>query len=387
MGSALPRCSPKADVPLSARSGDAVSGARPRLQLSLLAPPALRRLTARRGHGLPTSSRKCKRASVARSTETISRPGRWRTPRFIDVSPRCLRCPGSSGSGNSKNHIQPIDGLLLRAGSPTLSKVRTMSNMRIAVLAAGLMVSFTAARGYAMEKLNVMISGGFSQAYHDVLPDFERSTGISVTTLSGASQGTGPRTIKSQLENGADVDVVILSKEGLSELIAAKRIVGGSERELASVPLAAAVRQGNPKPDIGNVEGFKTALLNARLVVMPGSTSGLFVKDEVFPKLGTANKVSFKVVARGLDSTGLLAAGEADLAIGPVSELINQPGIELVGPLPEQAQLVQVFTAAIVPASDRTVQAKKLINFLGSDHTTAAIKKFGMDPVGDHRTR
>jgi molybdate transport system substrate-binding protein len=262
-----------------------------------------------------------------------------------------------------------------------------MSNMRIAVLAAGLMVSFTAARGYAMEKLNVMISGGFSQAYHDVLPDFERSTGISVTTLSGASQGIGPKTIKSQLENGADVDVVILSKEGLSELIAAKRIVGGSERELASVPLAAAVRQGSPKPDIGNVEGFKTALLNARLVVMPGSTSGLFVKDEVFPKLGIANKVSFKVVARGLDSTGLLAAGEADLAIGPVSELINQPGIELVGPLPEQAQLVQVFTAAIVPVSDRTVQAKKLIDFLGSDHTTAAIKKFGMDPVGDHRTR
>src|SRR3954449_126130 len=60
MGSALPRCSPKADVPLSARSGDAVSGARPRLQLSLLAPPALRRLTARRDHGLPTSSRSIK---------------------------------------------------------------------------------------------------------------------------------------------------------------------------------------------------------------------------------------------------------------------------------------------------------------------------------------
>ena len=60
-----------------------------------------------------------------------------------------------------------------------------------------------------MNNLAVIISGGFSLAYHKVLPDFERLTGIAVTTLSGASQGTGPKTIKHQLEAGADVDVVI----------------------------------------------------------------------------------------------------------------------------------------------------------------------------------
>ncbi|AWN38866.1 substrate-binding domain-containing protein [Methylobacterium radiodurans] len=236
-----------------------------------------------------------------------------------------------------------------------------------------------------MEKLNVMISGGFSLAYHDVLPAFERGAGVSVTTLSGASQGTGPKTIKSQLEGGAEVDVVILSKEGLGELIVANRIIPGSERALASVPLAAAVRQGTPKPDLSTIEGFKTALLGAHMVVMPGSTSGLFVRDEVFPKLGIADKVTFTVVPRGIDSTGLLAAGKADLAIGPVSELVNQPGIELVGPLPDEAQLVQVFTAAIVSASRNIAQAKSLIDFLSSNRTTAAIKKSGMDPVGEHR--
>src|SRR5580698_1827066 len=66
--------------------------------------------------------------------------------------------------------------------------------------------------------LTVIISGGFSLAYHKVLPAFERATGIAVTTLSGASQGTGPKTIKYQLEAGAEVDVVIMSKEGLGEL-------------------------------------------------------------------------------------------------------------------------------------------------------------------------
>ena len=234
-----------------------------------------------------------------------------------------------------------------------------------------------------MEKLTVMISGGFSLAYNQILPEFERSTGTTVTTLSGASQGTGPKTIKSQLEQGAEVDVVILSKEGLGELIAAGRIATGSEVELASVPLGAAVKKGSTKPDIGSVDAFKRALLNARLVALPASTSGIFLKNEVFPRLGIADKVPSKLFARGIESTAALAAGEVDLAIGPVSELVNQPGIEIVGALPDDVQLVQIFTASIVKTARNPEQAKKLIEFLASDKSTAAIKTSGMTPVGN----
>jgi molybdate transport system substrate-binding protein len=230
-----------------------------------------------------------------------------------------------------------------------------------------------------MDKLHVIISGGFSLAYHEVLPEFERATGIAVTNLSGASQGTGPRTIKYQLEHGADIDVVILSKEGLSELIVMGRIIDGSAAALATVPLAAAVRAGSPKPDIGEVASFKQALLDARLVVMPGSTSGLFVKNEIFPMLAIADTVSSRVMTRGTDSTALLAAGEADLAIGPLSELVGQPGIDIVGSLPADVQLVQVFTAAIVDTSQRLEQARRLIEFLTSDRTDNAIRKSGME--------
>jgi molybdate transport system substrate-binding protein len=49
----------------------------------------------------------------------------------------------------------------------------------------------------ASAQLNVMISGGFSGAYEQLLPEFERTSGIKVTTRSGASQGTGPQTIGS----------------------------------------------------------------------------------------------------------------------------------------------------------------------------------------------
>jgi molybdate transport system substrate-binding protein len=284
--------------------------------------------------------------------------------------------PGRTGSFESVVISWPL---------AAVSKGENMLKRVMAIVATHLTVFFAATPGIAMEKLTVMMSGGFSMAYRQVLPEFERRTGIAVTTLSGASQGTGPKTIKSQLEQGADADMVILSKEGLDELTAAGRIATGSETALASVPLGAAVRQGSAKPDVSNVDALKRALLNARLVALPGSTSGIFLKNDIFVRLAIADKVTSKLYARGIESTEALAAGEADLAIGPVSEQVNQPGIELVGPLPDEVQLVQIFTAAIVKTAHNPEQAKRLIEFLASNQTAEAIKNSGMQPVGTGR--
>ena len=94
--------------------------------------------------------------------------------------------------------------------------------------------------------LDVLISGGFSAAYEELLPAFKRASGINVSTGSGASQGTGPQTIAAQLARGVPADVVILSREGLTELIGAGRIAADTDVDLAQVPLGVAVRAGAP---------------------------------------------------------------------------------------------------------------------------------------------
>jgi ABC-type molybdate transport system substrate-binding protein len=38
--------------------------------------------------------------------------------------------------------------------------------------------------------VNVLISSGFTGAYEQLLPEFERTSGIKVTTRSGASQAS-----------------------------------------------------------------------------------------------------------------------------------------------------------------------------------------------------
>jgi molybdate transport system substrate-binding protein len=238
----------------------------------------------------------------------------------------------------------------------------------------------------AAAQLDVMISAGFSPAYREALPEFERSTGITVATASAASQGTGSNTIAAQLRRGVHADVVILAREGLNELIEEGRIVNGTEVDLARVPLGAAVRAGTPKPDLGTVEAFKRALLDARLIVV-ASTSGIYLTTEIFPRLGIADKISVKVVSRSAEATSMVAAGDADIAVLPVSAFTSVPGIEFAGRVPNEAQLVLVFTAATVSGSNQPAAAKRLIEFLASERTSAAIEKSGMEPVGKRSMR
>jgi molybdate transport system substrate-binding protein len=233
----------------------------------------------------------------------------------------------------------------------------------------------------ASAQLKVMISGGFSGPYEKLLPEFERTTGIKVTTSSGSSQGTGPQTIGAQLARGVPVDVVILSREGLAEQIAAHRIVAGSDVDLARTPIGVAVRSGAAKPDVSTVEAFKRVVLNAKAVAVPASTSGIFLTKEVFPRLGIADKVNVKVAPRGTGAAAMVASGEADVGLLPVSEIVHAPGVELAGVIAEEIQLNQVFAAAVVAGSNEVESAKRLIAFLASERASAAIKGSGMEPL------
>src|SRR5215813_5321616 len=163
--------------------------------------------------------------------------------------------------------------------------MRILMNTLAIVASAALLAWPIAATAQEKAQLKVLMSGGFSGAYGQLLPEFERTSGIKVTTGSGASQGSGPQTIGAQLASGVAADVVIMSREGLEELVAAKRVAAGTDVDLARVGLGVAVRAGAPKPDVSTVEAFKKVALNAK-IISAASTSGLWVKSELFPRLG-----------------------------------------------------------------------------------------------------
>ena len=230
--------------------------------------------------------------------------------------------------------------------------------------------------------MKVIISGGFSGPYEELVPEFERTSGIKVTTLSGSSQGTGPQTIAAQLARGVTADVVILSREGLSGLMRNQLIAAGTDVDLARTPIGVAVRTGAPKPDVRTVEAFKQVVLKARTVAVPSSTSGIFLMEEIFPRLGIADKVNVKATPRGTGAAAMVASGEADIGLLPVSEIMHAKGVDLAGVIADDIQLHQIFAAAAVAGSKEIDAARRLIAFLTSAPAARTIRKFGMEPLG-----
>jgi molybdate transport system substrate-binding protein len=157
--------------------------------------------------------------------------------------------------------------------------------------------------------------------------------------------------------------VVILSREGLDELLAEGRIVKGSDVDLASVPLGVGVRAGTPRPDISTVDAFKQTLLRAKSIGIQ-STSANFLKTKIFPQLGIAGALAGKLSGAG---AAQVATGEVEIVVLPVSEILPFHGVDFVGTIPADLQFVQVFSAAVVKGTKNPEASKRLIEFLASE--------------------
>ncbi len=121
--------------------------------------------------------------------------------------------------------------------------------------------------------------------------------------------------------------------------------------------------------------------MNSKAVAVPSSTSGIFLTKDVFPRLGIADRVNVKAAPRGTGAAAMVAAGQADVAIMPVSEIVHAPGVDFAGVIAEEIQLNQVFSAAVVARSNEIEAAKRLIAFFASERASDVIRSSGMEPL------
>ncbi|HEX5228071.1 MAG TPA: substrate-binding domain-containing protein [Bryobacteraceae bacterium] len=229
-------------------------------------------------------------------------------------------------------------------------------------------------------QLNVITSGGFAIPLRQIVPAFERDSGISVQTTLGQSQGGGPNAISAQLDRGVPADVVIMAREGLDGLIAERRIVPGSDVNVAQTPLGVAVRAGAPKPDFSTVAAFKEVLLRAKSITFPSSTTGIYMMNKLFPQLGIAAELAAKTTHTGVAD---VAKGNTELAIQPVSELLHVEGADFVGTIPKEIQYISVFSCAAVKDGKQLESARRLIAFLQSPAARKVIQNSGMEPIAE----
>jgi len=233
-------------------------------------------------------------------------------------------------------------------------------------------------RARAQSQVTLIAPGGIRGAIEQLIPDFERMTGHKVKTTFGSGGGT-----KQQVTRGEAFDVPIVQPP-YPDVIASGNVVADSATPLASVAVGVAVRKGAPKPDISTPEAVKRMLLAAKSISYPDASGGAAAGvsfNETLKKLGIADQMQPKIkhAQGGAGAMALAAKGEVEIGLTFLSEM-NEPGIDVVGPLPREISTPTALVGFVSSHAKDPAAAKALLDYLSSPEVAAVYRAHGMQP-------
>jgi molybdate transport system substrate-binding protein len=225
------------------------------------------------------------------------------------------------------------------------------------------------------------IAGISSIATRDVLLElaeaYERKSRQRVTIESVGGVDAARRA-----QEGEAFDFVVLAADAIEKLANSGRIDSASRIDLARSGVAVAVKAGAPRPDIRTESAVRQAVLAARRIGYSTGPSGVYLA-RLFERWGIAETIAPRIVQApsGVPVGSLIARGEVELGFQQLSELMHLAGIDVIGAMPPEIQLVTVFSAAVCTASTRPQLANALLSFLASPEAEAAKRRHGMEPA------
>jgi molybdate transport system substrate-binding protein len=253
--------------------------------------------------------------------------------------------------------------------------------MRYLLLSAAVMALWSADAARAAE-ITLIAPGGFRAAVEQMIPVFERQTGHKVKATIGSGGGTKERVVKGEL---FDVPVV---QPPLAPVLASGHVVKESEMLLANVWVGMAVKAGAPRPDISTADAVRRTLLAAKSIAYPnvegspaGGAAGVSM-NETLQRLGIADamKPKIKGAPNGAGAMAMTAKGDVELGFTYISEIITEPGIDLVGPLPKDASTPTGLVGFVHAHSKEPAAAKALLAYLAGPEAAKVYKERGMEP-------
>lgn len=215
------------------------------------------------------------------------------------------------------------------------------------------------------------------QLLADLAQQYQRSSARAVRVES-----VGGVDATKRVQAGEAFDVVVLAADAIDRLIDAGRIVPGSRVDLARSGISVAVRAGASRPDISSEAALKSAVLAAKSVGYSTGPSGVHLA-QLFERWGLAEALRARTVQAppGVPVGSLMAEGKIELGFQQLSELMNLPGIEVIGPLPPGTQIITTFSAGVATASRQPVEVRALLAFMTSPAAAPAKRANGMQPA------
>ena len=253
----------------------------------------------------------------------------------------------------------------------TSAKFRTLSSIAAMLL-------LVAVQPLHAADLKIMSSIGVRDALEEFAPDFERQTGHHVTVIFDTAS-----VLRSRIESGEHFDVAILTR-GITQTLASEgSLVAETQTDIARSGVGIAVRSGAAKPDISTPDALRQALLTAHSIAYSkeGASGAHFLA--VLKRLGILEQIEPRLrvpSATRARVADMVAAGEAELGVQLISEIVPVRGVELLGPLPDPLQQLTILTGAVGVNSDEPEVAREFLRRLKSPEAAAVIRSKGQEP-------
>ena len=228
--------------------------------------------------------------------------------------------------------------------------------------------------------MSARITGISSMATRALLADlaqtYEQQTGIAV-----AIEAVGGVDAAKRVHAGEAFDAVFLASDAIDRLIASGH-VSGARTDLVRSPVAIAVRRGTVRPDVSTEPALKAAVLAAQRISYSTGPSGVHLQ-KLFERWGITADIAPRTVQAppGVPVGSLVARGDVDLGFQQLSELMNLPGVDVIGVLPGDTQFITTFSAGVCAQSTQVAAVRSLLAFMNSPQVAESKRRHGMEPA------
>ena len=185
-----------------------------------------------------------------------------------------------------------------------------------------------------------------------------------------------------RIATGEVFDVVALASDAIQKLAGAGHVQPSSRIDMVQSSVAIAVAAGQPHPDISTEMALKETVLDAHTLGYSTGPSGVQLAS-LFKRWGIADQLRDRIITAppGVPVGALVARGEVALGFQQLSELMNLPGIDVLGTMPDPVQIVTTFSAAHTSVCAQPAMAQALLAFLSAPENTDIKRQHGMEPA------
>jgi molybdate transport system substrate-binding protein len=240
--------------------------------------------------------------------------------------------------------------------------------MRRTILAAILLLAPSA----AWADITVLTSGGTNPGLRALSAKWEAETGKKVTIVGG--------TVTRARDNVASKvpgDIAVLPSPQFDEVSA--NFKPGSAKPIGRVHFGLAVKAGASHPDISTLPKFIAVLKAGNGVGFTDPARGSAAGKMVADLLARPDFAGVKPMPIAGTPGLAIARDGIQYALGPISEEVTVPGVDVVGVMPKEVEMHFDYTAAVLGYAAQPDEAAAFLTYITRAQARAVWKETGVE--------